>query len=69
MTCPKIVLSLLIKENDMRIMLDNYLGLYCQFKNQLLITSLKRLNIIGTQEDKFHKDKSFVMLMISTIAW
>ena len=49
-TYPQITQSLQIKANDMSIMLDTYLGIYCQVQKQLSIVSLKGIGMIGTQE-------------------
>ena len=48
MKCPLITLSLLMKENDMRIMLDTSLRIYLQVQTQLSIVSLKGLTVIVT---------------------
>ena len=69
MTCPQIALSLLINENAMRIMLDTSLGFYYQYQTQLSIVSLKGISMIGTNEEKSHQEKSFIMLPRSTITW
>ena len=49
-TYPQITQSLQIKANGMSIMLDTYLGIYCQVQKQLSTVSLKGIGMIGTQE-------------------
>ena len=51
----------------MKIMLDTYVGLYYQVQTKLLIISLKGIRIFGTQEEKSHKENSFIMLIRNTI--
>ena len=53
----------------MRIMLDTSLGIYCKVQTRLSIVSLKRLRIIGTQEQNSCQENSFAMLPRSTITW
>ena len=69
MTRPQINLSLLIKENAIMTMLDISLGIYCQGQTKTSIVSLKGINMIGTQEEKYQQDNSFIMLLISTKTW
>ena len=51
----------------MRIMLDTSLGLYYQGQTLSSIVSLKGIIMIGKKEEKYHQDKSFILLLRSTI--
>ena len=53
----------------MRIMLDTYLGLYCQDQTQPSIILFEVLRMIGTQEEKSQQENSFRMILRSTITW
>ena len=48
MTCHKITLSLLIKDNAAKIMFVTYLGIYCQGQTLPPIVLLKGKNMIVT---------------------
>ena len=69
MTCPQITQSIEIQENAMRIMVGVYLGIYLHGQTKPCIVSLKGLSMIGKQEEKYQQDKSFRMLLRSTIKW
>ena len=51
----------------MSIMLDTYLGLYCQDQTKLSIVSLKVISMIGTQEQKYYKGTALINLLRITI--
>ena len=69
MTCTQITRLLWIKENVMKIMLNMYLGIYCQGQTKLSIISLKGLTMIETQKQKYYQDTSFRTLPRITITW
>ena len=53
----------------MIIMVDTYLGLYCQVQTQPVIVSLKEKIMIGEQEEKYHQENLFSIIFRSTTSW